>query len=54
MEKLYTADEAAEALRIDRNTLYVYVREKKIEGTKIGKYIRIRESELERVIREGV
>ena len=45
----YTIDEAAELLRVHRNTIYALVRSKKIEHYRVGNQIRITAKELERL-----
>ncbi len=49
-EKLYTVEEAAEALGISPVTLGDWLRAKKITGTKIGRKWRITESDLQAFI----
>ena len=43
----YTIDEAAELLRVHRNTIYALVRSKQIEHYRVGNQIRITAKELE-------
>lgn len=45
----YTIDEAAEVLRVHKNTIYNLVRNKKIEHYRVGNQIRITAKELERL-----
>ena len=45
----YTIDEAAELLRVHRNTIYTLVRSKQIEHYRVGNQIRITAKELERL-----
>ena len=45
----YTIDEAAEILRVHRNTIYTLVRTKQIEHYRVGNQIRITAKELERL-----
>lgn len=45
----YTIDEAAELLRVHRNTVYALVRSKQIEHYRVGNQIRITAKELERL-----
>ena len=45
----YTIDEAAEILRVHRNTIYTLVRSKQIEHYRVGTQIRITAKELERL-----
>jgi len=44
---LYTAEEVAKILKIDKQTVLRFIREKKIKAIKIGREYRIKESELE-------
>lgn len=45
----YTIDEAAEVLKVHKNTIYNLVRNKKIEHYRVGNQIRITAKELERL-----
>ena len=45
----YTIDEAAEVLKVHKNTIYNLVRSKKIEHYRVGNQIRITAKELERL-----
>ena len=45
----YTIDEAAELLRVHRNTIYTLVRSKQIEHYRVENQIRITAKELERL-----
>lgn len=53
MEKLYTLQEVAEVLRVNRQTLYNNIRKGNIEFTKIGKEYRITESQLNALLQNG-
>ena len=52
-EKLYTVEEAAEALGISPLTLGNWLRAGKITGTKIGRKWRITESDLQSFIEQN-
>ena len=52
-EKLYTVQEASEALGISPLTLGKWLREGKITGTKLGKLWRITESDLQDFINKN-
>lgn len=45
----YTIEEAAELLRVHKNTIYNLVRSKQIEHYRVGNQIRITAAELERL-----
>ena len=47
IEKLYTSEDVAKILKIDRQVVLRYIREKKIKSIKIGKAYRIKESAIE-------
>jgi excisionase family DNA binding protein len=46
MDKLFTADEVADYLRVDRNTVYIWCREGILPAVKIGKVWRITQAYL--------
>ncbi len=48
-----TVNEVAERLRVSRPTVYVWLKEGKIESTKLGKVRRILASSVERFVEEG-
>ena len=50
LDKFYTVDEAAEALRVSHWTVWSWIQKGKVRGTKVGDRRLIRESELERLI----
>lgn len=47
MDKLFTADEVADYLRVDRNTIYIWCREGLLPCVKLGKEWRITQADLE-------
>ncbi len=47
MDRLLTADEVADYLRVDRNTIYIWCREGVLPAIKVGKEWRIGQSDLE-------
>lgn len=51
--KVYTLEEIAELLHITRRTLYTYVKEGKLKASKIGKYWRVTEKNLQEFIEKG-
>ncbi len=51
--KLLSIAEAAERLNIKEDTLRKWLKEGKIKGIKLGKLWRIREEEIEELIRKG-
>ncbi|NLG84189.1 MAG: helix-turn-helix domain-containing protein [Firmicutes bacterium] len=53
MEQYYTPEEVANLLKINRETLYRWVREGRIKAKKIGTLLRIPESELKRFLESG-
>jgi len=52
-EKLISPQEFADRLSISRWTVYAWLQEGKIVAIKLGRLVRIPESELERIIKEG-
>ncbi len=46
MEKLYTCEQVAEKYGVKVSTVWSWLRKKKLGGVKIGKFYRIRESDL--------
>ena len=46
MEKLLTAEEVADYLRVDRNTIYIWCREGELPAIKVGKEWRITQADL--------
>ena len=46
--------EFADRLSISRWTVYAWIQEGRIEAIKLGRLVRIREAELDRLIKEGV
>lgn len=53
MEQLFTADEVAAYLRVDRNTVYIWCRRGDLPAIKVGKEWRITESDLEAFLARG-
>lgn len=49
-DKLYTPQEAADVLKLKKNTIYEMIKKGTIHATKMGKQFRIRESELENLL----
>jgi len=52
--RFLTPKEFAERLSISRWTVYAWLQEGRIKSTKIGRLVRIPESEVERIVQEGV
>ena len=52
IDKLLTPDEVAQRLGITPNTVRIYLREGRIKALKVGKLWRVRESDLQKHIRE--
>lgn len=53
-EKLYTLEETAQQLGVKTRTMYNYMRDKKVLGIKIGKFWKIKESEIEYIKENGL
>ena len=51
--KLYTLQEVADVLRVNRQTLYNNIRKGKLSVSKIGKEYRITEEQLQSIIKNG-
>lgn len=51
--KMYTIDEITEILKISQRTLYVYIKNKSLKAVKLGKYWRVRLSDLQDLIDHG-
>ena len=51
--KLYTLQEVADILRINRQTLYNNIRRGKLTAAKVGKEYRISETQLQDIIKNG-
>lgn len=54
VEKLYTLEETAKQLGVKTRTMYDYMRDKKVLGIKIGKFWKIKESELNYIKENGL
>lgn len=52
-ERLLSPQEFADLLSISRWTVYAWLQEGKIRSVKIGRLVRIPESEVERLVQEG-
>lgn len=52
-EKLYTLQEVADILRVNRQTLYNNISKGKLKATKVGKAYRITETQLQDIVRNG-
>ena len=52
--KMYNIDQVAEMLRLCRITVFRYIKAGKIKAIKIGKEWRIKQDEIDRIMREGV
>jgi len=52
MSKLFTVREVAELLKVNIMTIYRWIKEGKIKQTKIGRSVRIDESELNKFINQ--
>ena len=50
MNKLYTAQEVAERLKIKKNTVYELIKRGELASSKIGKQLRISEEQLSRYL----
>lgn len=54
VERLYTVDEAAEALRLTPQVIRQLLRERRLRAAKIGRMWRIKESDLNAFFEENV
>ena len=54
MVKAYNLNEAAAALGVTRRSMYTWLKEGKIKGNKVGREYRILESEIERILKNGL
>jgi excisionase family DNA binding protein len=52
--KTLTVDETALALGVSRQTIYNYIRERKIKAVKYGKTWKVKESEIEYIKENGL
>ena len=50
MEKLHTVKQVAEILNVEINTVYIWIRTGRLKSTRIGKMVRISDSELQAFI----
>ena len=53
-EQLLSPQEFANRLSISRWTVYAWIQEGKIRSVKIGRLVRIPESEVDRIVQEGL
>ena len=53
MNKLYTAQEIADKLKIKKTTVYELIKRGELESSKIGKQLRISEEQLNRYLQGG-
>ena len=53
MNKLYTAQEVADRLKIKKTTVYELIKRGELESSKIGKQLRISEEQLSRYLHGG-
>ncbi len=53
-DRFLTPQQFADRLSISRWTVYAWLQEGKIESIKLGRLVRIRESEVERIVQEGL
>jgi excisionase family DNA binding protein len=51
--KLYTIDEIAEILKVTQRTIYNYIKSGSLKAIKIGKYWRVKQSDLEQFLEFG-
>ena len=54
MNKLYTAQEVADRLKIKKTTVYELIKRGELESSKIGKQLRISEEQLSRYLHGAV
>ena len=52
-ETVYTLQEVADILRLNRQTLYNNIRRGKLQVTKVGKEYRITEAQLQNILKYG-
>ena len=53
LERLYTVKELMEILKVEKLTIYNYIKGGQLHGTKIGKNWRFAETEIQRFLKEG-
>jgi excisionase family DNA binding protein len=51
--KLYTIDEIADILKVTQRTIYNYIKSGALKAIKIGKYWRVKHSDLELFLETG-
>ncbi len=52
--KLYNLKEVAEMLGVTYLTVYNYVKADKIKTIKVGRFLRVSQEEVDRIMKEGV
>jgi excisionase family DNA binding protein len=52
LEKLHTVEEVASILNVQTNTIRIWLRKGTLKGVKLGKYWRIKESQLQEFTKE--
>lgn len=53
MEEYYTPQEIADKLKMNKHTIYKYLREGKIKGVKVGNKYRVAESDLQEFLEDN-
>ena len=53
-DKLLTIQEVAEVLKIAQSTIRRWLNEGKMKGVKLGRQWRVKQSELDRIIEQGI
>ncbi len=51
--KIYTLDEVSEILKITKRTIYTYVKEGSLKASRIGRYWRVSEEQLQEFLNTG-
>lgn len=51
--KLYDLKEVAQMLGVSYLTVYNYVRQGKIKSVRVGRFLRVTQEEVERIMKEG-
>ncbi|MFU8785885.1 MAG: helix-turn-helix domain-containing protein [Candidatus Izemoplasmataceae bacterium] len=51
--KLYTIEEVTKILKVTQRTVYNYIKSGELKAIKVGKYWRVRHTELERFLNRG-
>jgi excisionase family DNA binding protein len=53
-DTLFAVDDAAQRLNLKPATLRLFIRQKRVQGVKIGRRVKVAQSELERILRQGI